>query len=427
MPPTLIHNPRQNRVLAALPVTEYARVVDDLELVTFQSGEVLHESGDTLEFVYFPTTCIVSLTFSTEDGSSTELAMTGNDGVVGIPLVLRGETTTHTVAVQCGGGAYRLRAEVMRWELDQGASLLRLSLGYAQALMTQMAQSVVCNRHHTVVQQLCRWLLLSLDLLPGNQLDVTQELIARMLGVRREAVTEAAGKLQAAGLIRYHRGHITVIDRAGLEGRACECYRVVKSEYDRLFCLTPPNLAKHRARPNPATLRKRAEARLKQARPIMPAAPWDSERLLHELRVHQIELELHNEELREAYDEADSLRKRCADIYDFAPVGYFTLDALGVIVDVNLAGAVLLGIKRSQHGRHRFAAFVEPEFLPVFNRFVEEVLDAKCKKKCELVLVADTHRRETTVRIEAVADETGRECRMVVSDITAERRAEKAL
>ncbi|NMG73498.1 helix-turn-helix domain-containing protein [Aromatoleum diolicum] len=427
MPDTLIHNPRQNRILAALPVTEYARLVDDLELVTFPLGEVLYESGDSLDFVYFPTTCIVSLIFATENGSSTELAMTGNDGLVGIPLVLGGETTTHTVAVQCEGGAYRLRAEVLRWELDQGGSLLRLSLGYAQALMTQMAQSVVCNRHHAVDQQLCRWLLLCLDLLPGDQLNVTQELIARMLGVRREAVTEAAGKLQAAGLIQYRRGHITVTDRPGLEARACECYGVVKSEYDRLFHLLPTNQSKHRMRPNPANLRKRAEARLRQAQPVMATAPWDTERLLHELQVHQIELELHNEELREAYEEADSLRKQCADIYDFAPVGYFTLDALGVILNVNLAGAILLGIKRSQHGRHRFAASITPEFLPVFNRFLAEALDAKCKKKCEVVLTATGQRPEAIVRIEAVADESGRECRMVVSDITAEKLAEKAL
>ncbi|NMG29655.1 helix-turn-helix domain-containing protein [Aromatoleum evansii] len=426
MPQSLIHNPRQNRILAALPVKEYARVEDDLELVTFPPGEVLYESGDHLAFVYFPTTCIVSMIFSTRNGSSTELAMTGNDGLVGIPLVLGGESTTHTVAVQNGGGAYRLRAEVMRWELDQGGSLQRLSLSYAQALMTQMAQSVVCNRHHAVDQQLCRWLLLSLDLLPGNQLDMTQELIARMLGVRREAVTEAAGKLQAAGLIHYHRGHITVTDRPGLEARACECYGVVKAEYDRLFGLMPASLARHRARPNPATLRKRAEARLRQAQPSMPTAPWDTERLLHELQVHQIELEMHNEELRHAYDEADLLRKQYADIYDFAPVGYFTLDALGVILSVNLAGAILLGIKRSQHGRHRFAASVKPEYLPAFNRFFHEVLDAKCKKKCEIVLMACSQRPEAIVRIEAVADETGRECRMVVSDITAERMAEKS-
>ena len=427
MPDTLTHNPRQNRVLAALPVTEYARLVDDLELVIFPTGEVLYESGDSLEFVFFPTTSIASLIFSTENGASTELAMTGNDGLVGIPLVLGGDTTTHAVAVQSEGGAYRLRAEVMRWELAQGGSLQRLSLWYAQALMTQMAQSVVCNRHHTVDQQLCRWLLLSLDLLPGNQLDVTHEMIARMLGVRREAITEAAGKLQAAGLIQYRRGHVTVTDRLGLEARACECYGAVKSESDRLFQLLPAHQSRCRVRPNPATLRKRAEARLKQARPILPGAPWDTERLLHELQVHQIELELHNQELRQAYDEADSLRKQCADMYDFAPVGYFTLDALGVIINVNLAGAILLGIKHSQHGRHRFAASVKPEFLLEFNRFVRDVLDAKCKKKCEIILAAGSQRPEAIVRIEAVPDETGRECRMVVSDITAERLAEKAL
>ena len=427
MSDTLTHNPRQNRILAALPPKEFARLADDLDFVVLAPGEVLYESGDNLGYVYFPTTCIVSLMFSTESGASTELAMSGNDGLVGVPLVLGGETTTYAMAVQSGGGAYRLRAEVLRWELDQGASLLRLSLGYAQALMTQMGQGVVCNRHHTVDQQLCRWLLLSLDLLPANQIDVTQELIARMLGVRREAVTEAAGKLQEAGLIQYRRGHITVTDRPGLEARVCECYGVVRSEYERLSQLMPADLTRHRARPNPATLRKRAEARLKQVQPAMPTAPWDAERLLHELQVHQIELELHNEELRQAYEEADSLRRQCADIYDFAPVGYFTLDAHGVILNVNLAGAILLGIKRSQHARHRFAASVKPECLPVFNRFLEETLDAKCKKRCEIVLTATSQRPEAIVRIEAVADESGHECRMVVSDVTTDKPAENAL
>lgn len=350
--------------------------------------------------------------------------MTGCDGLVGIPLVLGGETSPHTVAVQCGGGAFRLRAEMVRWELDQGGNLLRLALGYVQALMTQMAQSVVCHRHHSVDQQLCRWLLLSLDLLPDNQLDVTQEQIARMLGVRREAVTEAAGKLQAAGLIQYHRGHITVTDRPGLEARVCECYEVVRSEYERLFRMNPTDLARQRPRPNPVTLRKRAEARLRHVQPSMPGTPWDTTRLLHELQVHQIELELHNEELRQAYEEADSLRRQCADIYDFAPIGYYTLDAHGVILNVNLAGAILLGIKRSQHGRYRFAAFVKQECLPAFNRFLEEVLDAKRKRKCEIVLIANAQRPEVTVRIEAVADETGRECRMVVSNVSAERGAD---
>ena len=427
MPMTMIRSPRQNRILAALPGDEYARLADDLEMVSLTVGQVLYESGDTLGFVYFPATCIVSLIFATESGWSTELAMTGNDGLIGIPLVLGGETTTHRVVVQSEGVAYRLRTEVLCWELDQGGVLQRLCLCYAQALMTQMAQSVVCNRHHAVDQQLCRWLLLSLDLLPGNQLNMTQEMIASMLGVRREAVTEAAGKLQAAGLIQYSRGHITVIDRPGLEARACECYGVVKSEYDRLFQLIPDALPHNRARPNPATLRQRAEARLKQSQPTIPSTAWDAERLLHELQVHQIELEMHNEELRHAYDEADTLRDKYADIYDFAPVGYFTIDALGVIVQLNLAGAILLGIKRSQSGRYRFAASIKPEFLPEFKRFHEEVLGEKIRKFCEVGLLATDKRPEAIVRIEAVPNESHSECRMVVMDITAEKQARQAL
>jgi len=425
MPDTLTHSPRQNRILAALPTDEYVRLVDDLEIVSLAVGQILYEPGDSLGFVYFPITCIVSLIFTTENGASAELAMTGNDGLVGIPLVLGGEATTHKVVVQSEGVAYRLRAQVLCWELKQGGDLQRLSLSYAQALMTQMAQSVVCNRHHTVDQQLCRWLLLSLDQLPGNQLNMTQELIANMLGVRREAVTEAAGKLQAAGLIHYSRGHITVIDRPGLEARSCECYRVVKSEYDRLFHLMPTNLPKPRARPNPTTFRKRAEARLQQTQPTLPISPGDTVRLLHELQVHQIELEMHNEELLHAYDEADSLREKYADIYDFAPVAYFTLDSQGVILQLNLAGAILLGVRRSQIGRYRFGAYIKPEFLPAFNHFQEEVANGKRRNICEVMLMAASHRPETVVRIEAVPDESGRECRMVVIDITAEKKNKK--
>lgn len=427
MPSISIQSPKLNRILAALPVSEFARLEDDLELVELPLGRILFDAGDSLDFVYFPTSCIVSLVFATENGSSAELAMTGNDGLLGIPLVLGGQTTTHKVVVQSAGAAYRLRAEVIVWELDQGGNLLRLCLSYAQALMTQMAQSVVCNRHHSVDQQLCRWLLLSLDQLSGNQINMTQELIASMLGVRREAVTEAAGKLQAAGLIQYRRGHITVADRAGLEARACECYAVVKAEYERLFRLTPPILPKNRLRPNPATLRQRAEARLLQTQAASPATAWDNDRLLHELQVHQVELEMHNEELRHAYGEADSLRERYADIYDFAPVGYFTLDAQGVIVQLNLAGAILLGIKRSRHGRYRFAAAVKDSCLPAFKTFQEEVFANKAKAHCELVLLATGQRPEATVRIEAVPDENSRECRMVVIDITAEKNATRAL
>lgn len=219
MASTWTHDPRQNRILASLPAVDYNRLVGDLELVSLTLGQILFESGDMFAYAYFPTDCIVSRVVTTHSGSSAELAVTGNDGLVGFPLLLGGESTNHTVVVQSAGSAYRLRAEIVHWEFDQGGSLQRLAMRYTQALLTQIAQGVVCNRHHTVDQQLGRWLLLSLDRLPGNRLDMTQELIANMLGVRREAVTEAAGKLHPAGLIDYRRGHITVTDRPGMEKR----------------------------------------------------------------------------------------------------------------------------------------------------------------------------------------------------------------
>lgn len=411
-------DPRQNRILAALPADEYSRLEDDLERVKLTAGQTIFKPCDNLHHVYFPTTCILSLMVITENGSSVELAMIGKDGLGGIPLVLGGETSIYKLVVQSAGHAYRLPSEVMRWELDQGGTLRSLSLCFAQALLTQIAQSVVCNRHHAIEQQLCRWLLLSLDQLAGNQIDVTQETISTMLGVRREAITEAAGKLHAAGLIEYRRGHITVTDRPGLEKRVCECYHVVKTEYERLFHLSGHLPLQQRPRPNPATLRQRAEARLKQTLPVTRDSRWDMERLLHELQVHQIELEMRNEELLHAYEEADTLREKYADIYDFAPVGYFTLDAHGAILQVNLAGAILLGIKRSQMGRTRFGASVSPEYLPRFNAFLDAVLKSQTHNKCEITLMATSQRAGVRVRIEAVADENGGECRMVVMDIT---------
>jgi CRP-like cAMP-binding protein len=416
MTSTITYNPKQNRILGALSANDYARILDDLELVQLELGQVLYESGDSLSHIYFPVTCLASLIFTTRKGATAELAIIGNDGLVGIPLVLGGDTTTHRVVVQSAGAAYRARVAVIRWELDQGREFQHLALRFTQAVMTQMAQSIVCNRHHAVDQQLCRWLLLSLDRLPSNQLFMTQELIANMLGVRREAVTEAAGKLQAAGLIHYSRGHITALDRPGLEARVCECYATVKVEYDRIFLMQPALRIIDRARPNPITLRQRAEARLQQADLSVPTTAWDTAQLVHELQVHQIELEMHNDELRHAYEEADALRARYADIYDFAPVAYFTLDPLGIILDMNLAGAILLGTKGSLKARHRFAAFVSPGTLEVFNRFFDEVFYAKRKLLCECAISASAQNPEIMVTIKAILDETGGEIRMVVME-----------
>ena len=228
-------DPRQNHLLAALPIAEWARWLPALEPVDMPLGEVLYESGIAMAHVYFPTTSIVSLLYVLEDGASAEIAVVGNEGIVGVSLFMGGETTPSRSVVQSAGQGFRMRAQLLKDEFNRSGPVLHLLLRYTQALITQMAQTAVCNRHHSLDQQLCRWLLLSLDRLQEPELVMTQELIANMLGVRREGVTEAAVSLQRAGLINYKRGHITVVDRAGLERRTCECYGVVKKEYDRLL------------------------------------------------------------------------------------------------------------------------------------------------------------------------------------------------
>ena len=225
--------------MAALPAAEWARWLPELESVDLPLGKVLYESGMTLAHVYFPTTAIVSLLYVMEDGASAEIGVVGNEGLVGVSLFMGGESTPSRAVVQSAGGGLRLRSAALKEEFNRGGPVLHLLLRYTQALITQMAQTAVCNRHHSLDQQLCRWLLLSLDRLEGCELQMTQELIANMLGVRREGVTEAALKLQRAGLIRYARGHISVLDRGGLEARSCECYAVVQREYDRLLPRRP--------------------------------------------------------------------------------------------------------------------------------------------------------------------------------------------
>jgi CRP-like cAMP-binding protein len=233
------HSPKQNHLLNALPGADYERILDGLELAPMRLGEALYESGGKLKHVYFPTTSIVSLLYVMEDGASAEIAVVGNEGILGISLFMGGETTPSRAVVQSAGFGYRMKAAVLQEEFKRAGPVMHLLLRYTQALITQMAQTAVCNRHHSIEQQLCRWLLLSLDRLSTDELSMTQELIANMLGVRREGVTEAAGKLQRAGLIRYSRGRITVINRPGLEKEVCECYAVVKKEMDRLLSDIP--------------------------------------------------------------------------------------------------------------------------------------------------------------------------------------------
>jgi CRP-like cAMP-binding protein len=227
--------PRLNHLLAVLPKEEFQRIEPQLELVSLPLGMVVSEAGAPISYVYFPTTSIVSLLYVMENGSSAEIAVAGNEGIVGIALFMGGETMPNRAVVQSEGQAYRMKGQALNLEFGRAKAFQHLLLRYTLALISQMAQTAVCNRHHSIDQQLCRWLLLSHDRLPSNELSMTQELIANMLGVRREGVTEAAGKLQEAGLIHYNRGRITVLDRVGLEKRVCECYQVVRNEFHRLL------------------------------------------------------------------------------------------------------------------------------------------------------------------------------------------------
>jgi CRP-like cAMP-binding protein len=235
-------SPRQNHLLAALNADVQERLFPHLERVSLPLGEVLYESGDALRHVYFPTDSIVSLLYVMESGASAEISVVGNEGLIGVALFMGGESTPSRAIVQSSGSAYRLLGQRLKDEFNRHGDLLLLMLRYTQSLITQMAQTAVCNRHHSVDQQLCRWLLLSLDRLPSNKLTMTQELIANMLGVRREGVTDAAGKLQKHGAIEYSRGHITVLDRPMLEKLSCECYAVVRKETDRLLPYLPAKL-----------------------------------------------------------------------------------------------------------------------------------------------------------------------------------------
>jgi len=234
-----VHSPNQNRLLAALPRAEFDRIARHLEFTQMKLGDSLYEPGDQLTHAYFPTTAIVSLHYVIESGDSAEVAGVGNEGVVGISLFMGGNTTSSSAVVQTAGYAYRLDRHKLKAEFDRAGALMRLLLRYTQALMTQMTQTAVCNRHHSVDQQLCRWLLTTLDRVPSGQLVMTQELVASMLGVRREGITEAAGRLRDEGIIDYRRGHISVLKRDGLEDGACECYGVVRAEFDRLMSDIP--------------------------------------------------------------------------------------------------------------------------------------------------------------------------------------------
>ncbi len=372
-----VDSARQNRILAGIPLSHYARIAEHLKPVDWASGQVVCEPGDTLEFVYFPTSCTTSLVSHTQDGDSSELAMIGRDGMVGVPLALGSPSMNHRVVVQCSGEAYRMPAHVFVEELTRCSELQQLALCYVQVLIIQMSQSIVCTGHHSVIERLCYWLLVNQEAVSSDQLCVTHEMISNMLGVRRESVTQALGKLQTMGHVSSGRGKIAILHRDGLASGVCECFSLVSAEKKRLF-----------------------EQALNMAdRP--PVAYAD----------HVLSMA------------GDGTRlQKYQDAYDFAPVGFVSLDTQGQVIQTNLAGAILLDIQRSQSQLKHFLDFIVPSDQARFADFHQEVLSGKCRRHCELTLCATDHRGEMVVRIDATLDDEGDECQLVLIDVTQEKR-----
>lgn len=369
----MLESARHNRILAGIPLIHYARLSEHLKPVDLAAGQVICESGEGLDFVYFPTTCTTSLVSHTADGDSSELAMTGRDGMVGVSLVLGSGSMNHRAVVQCAGRAYRMPADVFCVELTRCRELQQLALCYVQSLITQMAQSIVCIGHHSVAERLCYWLLFNRDALSSDQLKVTHETIANMLGVRRESITQALGKLQSAGLVASGRGKINILDRDGLTDCVCECFSLVTAETQRLY---------ERAAHLPTTCVDVVQT------------PWVDDALLHKYQ----------------------------DAYDFAPVGFVSLDKTGQVVQTNLAGAIMLDIQRSQCSPMAFVEHLNVSDRARFQDFHQEVLSGKCRRHCEVSLFATDHRPEMVVRIDATLDDVGDECRLVMIDVTQEKR-----
>lgn len=367
----IVDSARQNRILAGIPLSHYARLSEHLKPVILAAGQVICEPGESLEFVYFPTTCTTSLLSQTAEGDSSELAMTGRDGLVGVSLVLGSHSANHRVVVQCAGIAYRMPAGVFQSELTRCRELQQLALCHVQALITQMSQSIVCIGHHSVRERLCYWLLFNQGAVGSDHLKVTHETIANMLGVRRESITQALGKLQSAGLVSSGRGQIQVLDREGLTDAVCECYSLVFDETERLYerVKLPPQ--------------------------------WDAAMA----------------EGQDTLEEPTSLNKY-QDAYDFAPVGFVSLDLNGRVLQTNLSGAIMLGIQRSQRSNSAMTDFIQPADQALFMAFHREVLSGKCRRHCELTLSPNGHRSDMVVRIDATLDEQGDECRLVMIDVT---------
>ncbi len=378
-------NPRRNLILGALSEADYDAVTEMLDVVNLTAGQVIYESGDVLQHVYFPATCTASLLSTTADGETAELALTGRSGLIGVPLVLGGNSMGHSVQIQCAGQAYRMTAERFMHFLRVCNPLKQLALSYVQSLMTQMAQSIVCSRHHSVSERLSQWMLWNADGLDSHELSVTHETIAHMLGVRRESITQAAGKLQAAGYIHNSRGKITIKNREGLLNCVCECYGRIKSDADRYL-----QRLNHL---NDCTEDFYDHSSTHTDEKITPS--------------HQLDLQ------------------KYVDAYDFAPVGFITLNSKCLVTQINLAGAIMLDIQRSQCQHRNFLTFLDEKSRLDFMGFHHEVLRGQCRRFCLVTLPATAHRPAMTLRIDATSDESGEENRMVMIDVGHDYPAEK--
>ena len=378
-----------NLILSSLSATELANLAPYLERMTLSTGQVIGQPGQALQHVYFPLSCSLSWVSHTADGESAELALVGRDGLIGVPLVLGGAAMQHTVQVQCAGEVLRMGADVFVQQMSAPSRLHKLALLYVQWQMGQMAQSIVCSRHHAVSERLSHWLLSNAQGANTQELRVTHESISHMLGVRRESITQAAGRFQAAGWITNSRGKITLKDPEGLRAMACECQARSQQESKR-YLQQLAQLARH-------TLPNGEVGPASQPLALTPyGLPTDAQMSL----------------------EGDL--QKYVDAYDFAPVGFVTLDAQGRILQTNLAGAILLDIQRSQCLHHAFSDFLADESQAAFARFHHEVLGGQCRRHCVVHLTATAHRSALQVRIDATVDEWGVENRMVLINVSEE-------
>ena len=419
--------PKQNQLLAALKHEEFMRLERELEPVEFSPCQTIFRSGEAIDYLYFPVSLAASVSVSDCEGKATSLVIVGNEGVLGFSVMSGSERTPYDVVAINHGVAYRLRRELVDWEFDQSGSLLWMVLRYGQLATFSFAQTAVCNPHHSVEQRLCGWLLNIADKSGQRNFTLTHAFMAGQLGVRREAISEAAAALQSAGAIEYVRGKVRLLDLKALEHRACNCREIIRKYEQQL----PPKLAdklwRYRRRPDPVSMRRLAEERARDAGIPKPSSMSEYGRLVAELEVRRHLHDIQMEELIESYAEADLLRERYADIYNFSPVAYASVDTLGVLKQINLSAAILLGIKRSEVKLHRFVESLVADQREVFIEFLKQVFGNPGHHRMATTLAANSQRPEALVIIDGISDESQQECRMVITDVTKEKAYEQSL